>query len=94
MPVLDAVQTFVGITYENEFYSHHYLAEVLTGDLKERTDAWQATEDEHPGDDAFRAPFKALQSWRSTGSGCAASSPAPTTMTSAGACSARARPGC
>ena len=29
MPILEAVQTFVGITNENEFYSHHYLAEVF-----------------------------------------------------------------
>jgi hypothetical protein len=25
MPVVEAVQTFVGIDNENEFYSHHYL---------------------------------------------------------------------
>ncbi len=30
MPVLEAVQTFVGITNENEFYSHHYLARGVT----------------------------------------------------------------
>jgi hypothetical protein len=29
MPVMEAVHTFVGITNENEFYSHHYLSEVL-----------------------------------------------------------------
>ena len=34
MPTLDAVQTFVGIVNENEFYSHHYLAEVFKGDIK------------------------------------------------------------
>jgi hypothetical protein len=36
MPVVEAVQTFVGITNENEFYSHHYLAEVFKGDIRER----------------------------------------------------------
>ena len=42
MPVLDAVQTFAGITNDNEFYSHHYLAEVFGGDIKSRLDAWEA----------------------------------------------------
>ena len=63
MPVLDAVQTFAGIANDNEFYSHHYLAEVFKGDIKARLDAWEATEAEHPGDEAFRAPHKRLQAW-------------------------------
>lgn len=63
MPVLDAVQTFAGIANENEFYSHHYLAEVFKGDIKARLDAWEAAEAEHPGDGAFRAPHKRLQGW-------------------------------
>ncbi|SFE32480.1 N-6 DNA methylase [Paracidovorax konjaci] len=63
MPVLEAVQTFAGITNENEFYSHHYLAEVFKNDVKERLDAWDAAEAEHVGDDAHRAPPKRLQSW-------------------------------
>ena len=40
MPVMEAVQTFAGIANENEFYSHHYLSEVLQGDLKERLAQW------------------------------------------------------
>lgn len=63
MPVLDAVQTFAGIANENEFYSHHYLAEVFKGDIKARLDAWEAAEAEHPGEDAHRAPHKRLQAW-------------------------------
>lgn len=63
MPVLDAVQTFAGIANENEFYSHHYLAEVFKGDIKARLDAWDAAEAEHPGDEAHRAPHKRLQAW-------------------------------
>jgi hypothetical protein len=63
MPVLDAVQTFAGIANENEFYSHHYLAEVFKGDIKAKLDAWEATETEHPGDENFRAPHKRLQAW-------------------------------
>ncbi len=61
MPVLEAVQTFAGISNENEFYSHHYLAEVFKGDIKTRLDAWQANEDQHPGDDTQRTPAKRLQ---------------------------------
>ena len=63
MPVLDAVQTFAGIANENEFYSHHYLAEVFKGDIKAKLDSWEATETEHPGDENFRAPHKRLQAW-------------------------------
>ena len=67
MPVLEAVQTFAGITNENEFYSHHYLAEVFKGDIKARLDAWEAAEAQHPGDAAdhehHRAPHKRLQAW-------------------------------
>lgn len=63
MPVLEAVQTFAGITNENEFYSHHYLAEVFKGDIKDRLEAWDAQEAQHPGDDAHRAPQKRLQAW-------------------------------
>ena len=63
MPVLDAVQTFAGIANENEFYSHHYLAEVFKGDIKARLDAWEAAEAEHPGEEAHRAPHKRLQTW-------------------------------
>ncbi|WP_341667092.1 class I SAM-dependent DNA methyltransferase [Alcaligenes sp. SDU_A2] len=63
MPVLDAVQTFAGISNENEFYSHHYLAEVFKGDIKARLDTWEAEETEHAGDEAHRSPYKRLQAW-------------------------------
>ncbi len=63
MPILEAVQTFAGISNENEFYSHHYLAEVFKGDIKDRLQAWDAQEAQHPGDDAHRAPHKRLQAW-------------------------------
>jgi hypothetical protein len=62
MPVLEAVQTFAGIANENEFYSHHYLAEVFKGDIKVKLDAWEAQEAE-PSGDRERAPPKRLQSW-------------------------------
>lgn len=63
MPVLDAVQTFAGIANENEFYSHHYLAEVFKGDIKAKLEAWEALEAEHPGDEVYRSPHKRLQGW-------------------------------
>lgn len=67
MPILEAVQTFAGITNENEFYSHHYLAEVFKGDIKDRLEAWDAQEAQHPGDapdhEQHRAPPKRLQAW-------------------------------
>ena len=63
MPVLDAVQTFTGIANENEFYSHHYLAEVFKGDIKARLDAWEALEEQHPGSDAHRAPPMPRRLW-------------------------------
>src|SRR5712691_832911 len=60
MPVVEAVQTFVGIANENEFYSHHYLSEVFKGDIRERLEQWAAAEEAHPEQ---RAPFKQLASW-------------------------------
>ena len=63
MPVLEAVHSFAGIANENEFYSHHYLAEVFKGDIKDRLATWDAAEDEHSGDEDYRAPHKRLQSW-------------------------------
>src|SRR5712691_7819967 len=60
MPVAEAVQTFVGIANENEFYSHHYLSEVFKGDIRERLEQWAAVEEAHPEQ---RAPFKQLASW-------------------------------
>ncbi|EEA03735.1 N6 adenine-specific DNA methyltransferase [Burkholderia sp. H160] len=63
MPVLDAVQTFAGISNENEFYSHTYLTAVFKDDIKERLADWDAEETQHPGDEAYRAPYKRLQGW-------------------------------
>ncbi len=70
MPVLDAVQTFAGNTNENEFYSHHYLAEVFKGDIKARLDAWEAAEtaaqtaeSDEANREPLRAPHKRLQTW-------------------------------
>ena len=61
MSVAEAVQTFTGIANENEFFSHHYLAEVFKGDIRDRIDAWQQAESDRPDDETARAPFKRLQ---------------------------------
>jgi hypothetical protein len=65
MSVAQAVQSFAGIANENEFYGHHYLAEVFKGDIRTRIEEWQATEDAAvKGDEntraASRAPYKRL----------------------------------
>ena len=43
-------------------YSHHYLSEVLKGDIKERLEQWAVAEETHPEQ---RAPYKQLASWAS-----------------------------
>jgi hypothetical protein len=58
MSVAEAVQTFVGIANENEFYSHHYLADVFKGDIKSLLDAWVAREEQEEG---YRAPNHQLK---------------------------------
>ena len=45
MSVAQTVQTFAGIANENEFYSHHYLAEVFKGDIRARIESWEAVEE-------------------------------------------------
>lgn len=63
MPTLEAVQTFAGISNENEFYSHHYLAEVFKGDVKARLDTWDATEALNADSKAHQAPPKKMTAW-------------------------------
>ncbi|MCX7175437.1 MAG: class I SAM-dependent DNA methyltransferase [Proteobacteria bacterium] len=45
MSVAQTVQSFTGISNENEFYGHHYLAEVFKGDIRTLIESWQATEE-------------------------------------------------
>jgi len=61
--MLSSVQTFSGITNENEFYGHHYLSEVFQGDIKALIDRWQAAEDAVSAPEekaAVRPPHKRL----------------------------------
>ncbi len=50
--------TFTGIQNENEFYSHHYLTEVFTGDIKETIARWRKAAAE---DKAAQTPDRALR---------------------------------
>ncbi len=45
-----------GITNHHEYYTEHYFAELLVGDLKDRLDEWKATALEHPDSEAHREP--------------------------------------
>jgi hypothetical protein len=65
MSIAQTVQSFTGIANENEFYGHHYLAEVFKGDIKNLIESWQAIEDAAAQEDdliraANRSPYKKL----------------------------------
>jgi hypothetical protein len=60
MSAAETIQTFAGITNENEFFSHHYLAEVFKGDIKDQIQAWQQAE---ANDKTARAPFNRLRDY-------------------------------
>jgi hypothetical protein len=56
MTSTQSAQAFSGIANENEFYGHHYLAEVFKGDIRDLVEKWDADED--AGKE--RAPYKRL----------------------------------
>ena len=49
--------TFTGIHNENEFYSHHYLSEVFSGDIRATVDRWRESAEAEGG----RTPHAALR---------------------------------
>ncbi len=51
--------TFAGIRNENEFYSNHYLTEILSGDIRETVTRWR--EAAADGNEGTRAPYDALR---------------------------------
>ena len=51
--------TFIGIQNENEFYSHHYLSEVFSNDIKATTTRWHEAATER--EDGMLAPDRALR---------------------------------
>ena len=52
-------ESFIGIQNENEFYSHHYLAEIFGNDIRESTARWRTVAVEQP--DGARPPDQALR---------------------------------
>ena len=49
--------TFTGIHNENEFYSHHYLSEIFSGDIRATVDRWREAAEADGG----RTPYAALR---------------------------------
>ena len=56
MPAAPAA-TFTGIRNENEFYSHHYLSEIFSGDIRATVDRWRDAAEAEGG----RTPYAALR---------------------------------
>jgi len=50
------------LTNHHEYYSAHYFAELLSGDLKETLDRWRALADAHPDSEDHREPPARLRS--------------------------------
>ena len=61
MPVTETAATWIGIENENEFYSHHYLSEVFSGDIKETLSNWAEQEKGGEGTTAVKAPYTQLR---------------------------------
>ena len=51
-----------GLTNHREYYTEHYFAELLAGDLKATLDQWKAAADEHPDSEDHREPPARLRS--------------------------------
>ena len=58
----DTATTFAGIHNENEFYSHHYLSEISTGDIRDTVARWRDAAETAGGASAgARTPYDALR---------------------------------
>jgi hypothetical protein len=55
MPAATAA-TFTGIHNENEFYSHHYLSEIFSGDIRATVNRWRESAESEGG-----TPYAALR---------------------------------
>jgi hypothetical protein len=51
-----------GLTNHREYYTEHYFAELLSGDLKDTLDRWKADADVHPDSEDHREPPARLRS--------------------------------
>ena len=52
-----ATAAFTGIHNENEFYSHHYLSEIFSGDIRSTVDRWRESAEAGGG----QTPYAALR---------------------------------
>jgi hypothetical protein len=50
------------LTNHHEYYSAHYFAELLAGDLRETLDRWKSLADAHPDSESHREPPSRLRS--------------------------------
>ena len=57
MAVSDTATTWIGIKNEHGFYSHHYLSEVFSGDIKETLSQWLQKEKE----EEVKTPYNRLK---------------------------------
>ena len=58
----ETATTFAGIHNENEFYSHHYLSEIFTGDIRDIVARWRDAAEAAGGAIAgARTPYEALR---------------------------------
>ena len=57
---MSAIPTFTGIANENEFYGHHYLAEVFKGNIESLIKSWEAAAEADPQNPDARPPHKRL----------------------------------
>ena len=58
----DTATTFAGIHNENEFYSHHYLSEIFTGDIRDTVTRWRdAAESAGDASAGARTPYESLR---------------------------------
>ena len=53
----ETTAAFTGIHNENEFYSHHYLSEICSGDIRATVDRWREQAEAARG----RTPYAALR---------------------------------
>lgn len=64
MAIKDSAANYIGLSNENEFYSHHYLSEVFTGDIRQTLERWAESEalSKEQDDTPVRAPYNRLKS--------------------------------
>jgi len=64
MAIKESAANYIGLSNENEFYSHHYLSEVFTGDIRQTLERWAESEtlSKEQDDTPVKAPYNGLKS--------------------------------